>query len=221
MLIIGHRGAAGIAPENTIEALQAGFDSGADMLEFDVRITKDKIAILSHDARLHGKRISQTTLDELQATGNVTLLQEVLDSFFGKILLNLEFKPTKDTNIVYEMIASKYIKHEEDWKFIYISSFHVRSLFQFRRQNNAIQLALLHSINSFAFVTYQRQLHLSAVGWHRLHVNKLAIEIAKKSDIFTYVYTVNQIDAVIRISKRGVDGIVTDYPNRMNMVARR
>ena len=46
MLTIGHRGAAGIAPENTLESLRAGVKAGCDMLEFDVRLTKDKIPVV-------------------------------------------------------------------------------------------------------------------------------------------------------------------------------
>lgn len=215
MLIIGHRGAAGLAPENTIEALQAGMDAGADVLEFDVRITMDKVAILSHDTRLYGRRVSRASLDELQALGRVTLLQEVLDTFFGKIILNLEFKPTADTFVVYELLINNYIKDKSDWDSLYISSFHVRSLLQFRRLSSHIHLALLHSINPFAFVTYQRHLKLTAVGWHRLHINKLAIEIASKANLFSYVYTINRPQAAHILEQRGIDGIVTDYPDRI------
>ena len=49
MLIIGHRGAAGLARENSLEALRAGLEAGADILEFDVRLTKDKIPVVVHD----------------------------------------------------------------------------------------------------------------------------------------------------------------------------
>ena len=74
---------------------------------------------------------------------------------------------------------------------------------------------MLHSVNPFAFVTYQRKLQLAAVGWHRLHVNRLAIEIAQKSDIFSYVYTVNRPQAAKILERRGIDGVVTDYPNKL------
>ena len=67
MLVIGHRGAAGLAPENTIEALRAGVKAGADMLEFDIRLTKDNITVLVHDfltLRTHRQTsiISRSTL---------------------------------------------------------------------------------------------------------------------------------------------------------------
>lgn len=218
MLIIGHRGAAGIAPENTLEGLSVGYASDADMLEFDVRLTADLVPILSHDARMHGAWIRRTKLRDLQSKGPVTTLESVLDTFFGRILLNLELKPIKDVRIVYDLIARKCIRDKNDWDNIIISTFHVRDLFRLRKLNPDMKLAMLLGLNPFAFVTYQRRLRLSAVGWHRLHVNNLAIEIAKKADIFTYVYTVNKPDAVLRFRQRGIDGVVTDYPDRVRKI---
>jgi glycerophosphoryl diester phosphodiesterase len=215
MLNIGHRGAKGLAPENTLEALQAGYDAGADMLEFDVRLTADKVPILAHNPKLHGVWIRRTTYRSLKKRGTVTTLDAALDAFYGKILLNIELKPTHDVDTIYEAIAKRCIKKLSDWDSIIISSFHVRDLLQLRRLNPYVNLALLHSLNPFAFVTYQRRLQLAAVGWHRLHVNNLAIEIAKKSGIFTYVYTVNRPDAAQKFEQRGIDGIVTDYPDRI------
>lgn len=215
MLVIGHRGAAGIAPENTLKALKAGRDASADILEFDVRLTSDNIPVLSHDARLHGAKVSQTTLADLKKHGAVTTLQEVLDTFWGKVLLNVELKPLADIGTVYNLIK-KYVKSSDDWDNVVVSSFHVRQLLALRKLSPQIHLALLHSVNPFSFITYGRQLQLSAVGWHRLHVNALAIEIAKRAGLFTYVYTVNRPDAVARLERRGIDGVVTDYPDRLN-----
>lgn len=215
MLIIGHRGAAGIAPENTLESLQAGLDSGADMLEFDVRLTSDNIPILAHDAHLYGHRIVTTSFASLQSAGTVTTLESVLDQFFGWVLLNLEYKPLNGVNVVYRLIAERYIKQQDDWQNILFSSFHVRPLLRLRKLSPDTNLALLHSVNPFSFVTYQRRLQLAAVGWHRLHVNRLAIEIAQKSDIFSYVYTVNRPKAAAILERHGIDGVVTDYPNKL------
>lgn len=215
MLVIGHRGAAGLAPENTLESLRAGYDVGADILEFDVRLTSDNVPILSHDSKLYGRRVRYTTFAELKEAGAVVTLEEVLNEFFGRILLNLEYKPGTDVDIVYKLIAKKYVERSGDWNNILFSSFHVRSLLRLRKLSKDVNLALLHSVNPFAFVTYQRKLQLSAVGWHRLHVNRLAIEITRKSDIFSYVYTVNRPQAAKILERRGIDGVVTDYPNKL------
>lgn len=215
MLVIGHRGAAGLAAENTLEALQAGIDAGADMLEFDVRVTSDNVPILCHDSKLYGMRVASTRLSKLRKAGKVTTLKAVLDELFGKILLNLEMKSITGIDVVYEMLKKDYIKKADDWDNLLVSSFHATVLLRLRRRSREVNLALLHSINPMSFLVYHRKLNLSAAGWHRLHFNKIVIPLARKLDIFTYVHTVNRPEAALLFAKRGVDGVVTDYPNKI------
>ncbi len=214
MLIIGHRGAAGLAAENTLESLHAGYDAGADILEFDIRFTADTVPILAHDARLRGHSISRHTLAELRQSGTVTTLQEVLDAFFGKILLNIELKQNDNIAVVHDMV-SLYVTRPEDWDNVLFSSFKPRALAALRSLNADANLALLHHVNPFSFMRYHKRLHFAAVGFHRLHVNPLALEVAKQLGIFTYVYTVDRPDTARRFGRRAVDGLVTNYPDRI------
>lgn len=215
MLVIGHRGAAGLAPENTLKSMGRGMDAGADMLEIDVRVTSDNVPILAHDPKIKNHRISHTPLKTLEKAGHVTTLSSALDKFFGKIYLNLHLKPG-DIDAVYSLIKKDYIKKPNDWNNLLFSSFHVTHLVRLRRRSRHVNLALLHSINPLSFLAYHPSLRLSAVGWHRLHYNKIAVQIARKLKIFTYVYTVNRPETAKIFARRGVDGIVTDYPDRVN-----
>lgn len=220
MLVIGHRGAAGLARENSLEALRAGLDSGADMLEFDVRLTKDKIPVVVHDfhtmrTHRHMAIISQLTLAELREQTSdqpIIPLTDVLDEFFGSIILNIELKGRGTGDIVTTLLEKKYIKSKKDWDAVLLSSFKGTELAAARRKSSKVNLALLHSINPFAFVTYHRKLQLTAVGFHRLYINPLALEIAKKAGLFTYVYTVNRPETALMLAQKGIDGIVTDNP---------
>lgn len=223
MLIIGHRGAAGLAPENTLESLRAGKKAGADMLELDVRLTRDKIPVVIHDARLvrtHHDRaiISSLTLAELEARTQdapIPTLEQVLDMFFGKILLNIEVKSRGAGRIVAEMVAVRAKKSQKQWDNVLFSSFMGIELIAIRRVSALANLAVLHNNNPFVYVAYLRPLRLTAVGFHRLHTNRLAHEIAKKAGLFTYIYTVNRPKAALLLARQGYDGIVTNYPDRL------
>jgi glycerophosphoryl diester phosphodiesterase len=69
--VIGHRGAAGLAPENTVEGFRTGLQAGAEALEFDVRLSRDGVAVVVHDPTLDRTTdrtgtVSELTLEEIQ-----------------------------------------------------------------------------------------------------------------------------------------------------------
>lgn len=223
MLVIGHRGAAGLAPENSLAAVAAGIEAGADIIEIDVRETKDKQLIVWHDARLvrsyHTRvNISRLTYHEVRQSSKnqpIELLETILDQFFGKVLINIEVKSRGSGVPVLNLLQEKYIKRPADWDKVLISSFMGYELVRMRRVAKKANLALLHNENPFIFVAYHRFINLTAVGFHRLYLNRLAIEIAKKAGLFIYVYTVDRPGALKHIASQGIDGIVTNYPDKI------
>lgn len=229
MLIIGHRGAAGIAPENTIEAMRAGVESDVDILEFDVRLTRDGIPVVAHDARLlrtHRRlsAVSKLTYEELvEKTKDrpVTKLETILDEFFGIVMLNIELKSRGSGEAVLRLLEKRYVKRVADWDNVFISSFKGMELMKLRRKNKRVQLALLHSENPFIFVAYHRYIKFCAVGFHRLYLNRVALEIAKRAGLFIYVYTVDRAGAVPLLEQQGINGIVTNHPDRMRAAIER
>lgn len=221
MLIIGHRGAAGLAPENTLEAFRIGIENDADILELDIRLTADGIPVVIHDPdtlRTHKKHItiSRTTLAELREKTKdhpIPTLEEVLDEFFGNILLNIELKSKDSGKVAASLLKKKYIKKSSDWDFVIFSSFKAKELAAVRDISKSANLALLHLTNPFVFIAYQRKLRLTAVGFHRLYVNWLALEVARQLRLFTYVYTVDRPHGALLMQRRGIDGVVTNRPD--------
>lgn len=222
MLIIGHKGSAESGHENSLDSLEAGYLSGSDMLEFDIRLTKDKIPILIHDSRLtrtHGSRhsVNRLMLDQLRtltADKPIPTLEEVLDRFFGKILLNIELKSYGSGPVVLELIK-KYIRRRADWDLVIISSFKGYELIKLRQLSKLVNLAMLHNENPFMFIAVHRFVKLTAVGFHRLYLNSLALQIAIRSDLFIYAYTVNRPGALRHLKEMGIEGVVTDYPSKL------
>ena len=221
MLVISHRGAAGLAKENTLDALRAGLKAGADILEIDVRLTSDGIPVLMHDFvafRTHHDTtvISRHTLQELRerfATQPIFTLEEILKEFFGKVLLNIEAKGRGSGKVIARLVEKDFIKKPADWDKVLFSSFYASELIAMRRASKEANLSLLHTMNPFLFIAYHRKLQLTAVGFHRLYASEFAIEIAKRAGIFTYVYTVDRPHTAMLFSRKGIDGIVTNRPD--------
>ena len=99
-LIIGHRGASAVAPENTIAAFQAAIDAGADGIEFDVRLTGDGVPVVIHDETLHRTagvrgRVADMSFDQLSQF-DVPSVAELFDLFkSNQLILYLELKETQ------------------------------------------------------------------------------------------------------------------------------
>jgi len=223
MLVIGHRGSAGTKPENSIAGLREAIAVGADMIEIDVRITKDKHVVLAHDWHLfrqHRKLdfIRRHTLSELKkrTAGSeypVVTVEQMLKECYGKILLNIELKERAAVGPLLEALTP-YLKKKADWDNVLFSAFNPLILRSLRKQAPYASLAMLHYRNPLNFMAWHKILGLSAVGFHRLYTTSLSLEVAKRLELFTYAYTINRADAAQKLIDKGIDGIVTDYPGK-------
>ena len=110
--------------------------------------------------------------------------------------------------------VAEYIKDPSDWKNVWFSSFYTSELRAVREFSSDAQLAMLLRHNPFAFTALTKDLHLTAVGFHQLAVNPLAVKIAKSRDILAYAYTVNRVATARLLEREGIDAIVTNRPDR-------
>ena len=113
MKVIGHRGARGLAPENTIASLQKGLEHHVDELEFDLRVTRDDVVILNHDPELHDPsgnalEISTHTYDELKAhKSDLATFEEVLDIIGHLVPLHIEIKRDVPVDPIVSIIKAR------------------------------------------------------------------------------------------------------------------
>jgi glycerophosphoryl diester phosphodiesterase len=93
-MVAAHRGYAAGAPQNTIAAFTNAIDVGADMVEFDVRRTRDDELIVFHDGLAGGQPVRGLVRDEIEAAAGVRppLLTEVLNACAGRVKLDVELK---------------------------------------------------------------------------------------------------------------------------------
>lgn len=226
MQIIGHRGAAGLAPENTRSSFKAALNAGVDWIEFDVRATKDGRVVLSHDPhtlrtgkRLHiVSRTDYTTLRAIKLKGGNTIntIAEAFNAIDGQAKINVEIKSKGCAEAVVQNIE-RHIKNGASYNDFMVSSFKVSLLREVHRLNNKISLALLHGLNPYKFLKV-RGLRVQAVGFHRRRLPIKAIHQAELRELTVYVYTVNSVKEAKRLEERGVKAIVTNRPDKLQSV---
>lgn len=240
LIITGHRGAAGLAPENTLASIQLALELGVDRIEIDVQQTKDNKIIVLHDRTLRRTStgngfVKKLTYDEiLQFSAGfkfnkfynnekVPTLEQVIDLIDGKVELLIE---TKYSYMYYPNIERHLIniiknKNAKDW--CKIISFNDRALFRINKLDSSIKLGKL-------FVGKHAHLPLSfdkGINIRPLKKYAFVDEVIVKHDYATraiidkvhdfgkelHVWTVNHEATIQKLIERGVDGIISDYPN--------
>jgi glycerophosphoryl diester phosphodiesterase len=224
MQLIGHRGAAGLAPENTRASFKAAINAGVDWIEFDVRKTKDGHVVLSHDFHTvrTGKRlniISRTEyakLKKVRLKGGHTIptIAEAFNAIDGQAKVMVELKTKGCAQAVVQNIE-RMVKNGASYDHFMVSSFWVSALREAHRLNSKIPLALLHTIANPAAFLRLRGLRVQAVGFSRRRLPTRLIHQAELRELMVYVYTVNSTKQAKKLAARGVHAIVTNRPDKL------
>jgi glycerophosphoryl diester phosphodiesterase len=220
-LRIGHRGAAGHAPGNTLLSIEAALQLGVDLVEIDVQRTSDGHIIVLHDRNLHPSTtgispVAQNSFHEIQSLrtvpGNqpIPTLSQVLACVNGRAGLMIEFKVSAIAAEVLKIVASARF----DNKIYYASFLHEELLAVRALDANAPTIALLEGtpVNMTAFAVDAKTTHagLSIHSLSRQFVDKL-----HQAGIQVFTYTVDDPDQIEFARACGVDGIISNYPDRL------
>ena len=235
ILVVAHRGFSGAAPENTLPAFQKGIEVGSDMIELDVHLSRDGEIVIIHDEILerttNGKgMVADHTLKELRkldaglsfgpsfAGEKIPTLQEVLDLAKGRVLVNIEIKnPTHQRYSITEL-AEKTLREVEKAgmtdKVIY-SSFNPVSLEWIKgKEPRAWTAFLFHRPwNTLRDIPGSKE--YTVLNLRNIHLTREKLVEIKKSGKRINVYTVNPEEEIRKFIDWGVDGIITNYPDRL------
>ncbi len=214
MKIIGHRGARGLAPENTLAAIKAGLAAGADMLEIDVRVTKDGVPILYHDRYLGNLSVSDHTLKELRAKKpDVTTLEQALTAINRQIPVIIEIKPHVPTKPIV-LLVKKFLQKNWQPKDFFVASFDYQILKAIRSELPDISLVVLERWSGVRATWRARRLHTKFVCMKHLFLWWGFVASMARSGYSLSSYTLNNPAKAKRWAARGLYGVVTDFPDR-------
>ncbi len=218
---IGHRGACGHEQENTIASFVKAVELGADMIEFDVRLTKDLVPVVLHDRsiyRVSGRRglIAKLTFDEcrenpLKGGGKIPSLEEacklVLES---NIEAYIEVKVPDRKGI----IIGKVLEHLPVNRF-YIASFDKAYLTLIETNYPEIRTIVITNRNDIRLIDLITKNHADCFSVEYHSIDSSAVEAAHNTGRKLFAWTVNEPSDIERLKALGVDGIVSDYPERV------
>ena len=224
VIIIGHRGASNIAPENTLKSFQKAIELGADYIEFDLHKSKDGAIVIMHDSNTftttgHKGSIKRMTLKELKKLNcgegeQIPTLRETIELTKCKIGLQIEIKAKG----MAEQLVS--ILREEDMiDSTIVSSFQHAELLKIKKIESTLKIATLEPIItdwskdwSYLGGIINNAIRHNSYAIHPMYhlVNKKFIDFAHQNDLKINIWTVNSKAAMKKFIKMGIDGLITD-----------
>lgn len=231
-LRIGHRGAAGTHPENTLVSFRRALELGCDGIEFDVHRTSDGHIVVIHDPELgrttNGQGlVRDLTLAELQKLDagawkgeqfvgeRIPTLRDLIRQTPPTCQLYLELKagsihyPGIETDIL------KLLREEGARDRVQISSFDHKALLQFHELDPDVPLGMLYSENLLDAVGLAREIGATALHPAWQWVTPGLVQAAHTAGMKVNTWTVNHPQIAQLVQYCGVDGIMTDYPDRV------
>ncbi|MBC71327.1 MAG: glycerophosphodiester phosphodiesterase [Muricauda sp.] len=224
-LVIGHRGAMGHETENTLASVQKALDLGVDMIEIDVFKIQSGEIVVFHDEKVDrltngGGNIEEYNIVQLRQLildggHKIPMLQDVLKQIDNKVVLNIELKGPGTADRV-NFIVDYYVK-SKGWSpenFV-ISSFNWDELRDMRSHNADIKIAVLTSEDPIIAIDVAKELKAVAINPHFETLTKENTAKIHEEGLKVYTWTVNEPEDIQKMTEFGVDGIITNYPERV------
>lgn len=230
--IIAHRGFSAEAPENTLSAVEAAIKAKADRVEIDVQLGLDGTVYLMHDTTLLrttgvNNRLSNLTDEEIEQLDagswfseeykgeKVPRLSDVLKTCKGKIALKIELKPQNGNDKILAEAVVEEVQESGMSQNVMISSFSKNAIMTVRNLDKNIISGL---IVIFIYGEYGGISYADGIVVNQNYLTLEQVSAIQRSNKLVYAWTPNSYDDLRAVNRLGVDGIITDYPQRARAV---
>lgn len=232
-LVIGHRGAAGEAPENTLSSFKLALEQGCDAFELDVHLSKDGQLVVIHDTTVNRTTdgtgsIHDMTVEELKkldagrwfherfAGERLPLLEEVFDLAPQSLMINVEIKAGAHTGKL-EPVLAELLKKKNRMDSVVVSSFDYECLHNLKEIAPEVKIGLLYDL---WLGRHWKLPEASGLEVYSLHprfprLRRGDVQKAIEHGLRVYAWTVNEEEHLKKAIQYGMSGIITDYPGRL------
>lgn len=244
MLIIGHRGASGYAPEHTFASWDLALEMGVDYIEQDLQMTSDGVLVVMHDNTLDrttsgaGEVIRHTFAEVQQldagswfdprfADARVSSLRQVFERYGRDVNYYIETKNPEEAPGMEEKLLELIDEFEfregaTERRQILIQSFSTDSLRKIQRMEAKLPLIQLipkeYTSEQIQRLMPEVSRFAVGIGPARTSVDRALVDAAHALGVDVHPYTVNEIPEMQRLVGIGVDGMFSDYPDRLGQV---
>jgi len=218
LCIVGHRGAAGVLPENTLKGFRYAIELGVDAVECDVHLSRDGQLVVMHDERLDRTtngcgRIAATDLAEIRHLDagdgeKVPTLDEVLETVAGKCALFCELKADGTETAAVERVLARGMEQE-----VLFISFDLDRLARIKQRQSNLRVGAVSGFVGAGDMDRLVGLGVEHVGVQFRSVSMATVERAREAGVELGVWTPNKLSEMKAMMALGIDCITTDRPD--------
>jgi glycerophosphoryl diester phosphodiesterase len=225
ILKIGHRGAKGFEPENTLISFARALEMNVDGIELDVHLSIEGSIMVIHDETINrttnGKGfVNSLSLTELkkirtEKEQQIPTLSEVIELVNRKCLINIELKGNGTAKPVLDIIE-RYVL-EKNWKYtdFLISSFDWNALREFRLLYSKIPIGVLTQTDLALAIAFAKFIKAENIHPYFHLLTEENTRQMQEENLKVFAWTVNEIQDIQKIKSFNVNGIISDFPDRL------
>ncbi|MDP3028788.1 MAG: glycerophosphodiester phosphodiesterase family protein [Deltaproteobacteria bacterium] len=216
MMIMGHRGAKALEPENTLLSIRRAMEIGVDAVEIDVHLTKDKEVVVIHDSTVdrttNGKGpVGSYTLEEIKKLDagkgeKIPTLKEVIEFVKDKVRLIIELKEERTEDKVVELIRAYDL-----FDSAYVISFWHMAVRRIKEMDSRIKTGVL-LVGCPVDACMARSASADALVMNYAFVNKELVYKAHQEGLKVFIWNIDDRDMLKPYVDMGVDGIGSNDP---------
>ncbi len=218
MKIIGHRGAKGLAPENTLASFTKALHHGVDEIECDARVTNDGVAILEHDALMHDAAgqhyvVADHSYAQLTAINSeLTTLSDAIALVNKSVVLQIEVKPKEPIEPIIACLKDYLGKGWSPTDFL-VSSKDFGLLQAFHAELPLVPTGIIESWSSVRATSRARKLGTKRISMNHKVLWRGFIAPMNRGGYQLCAYTLDDVKKARRWAKYGLYASITDYPD--------
>jgi glycerophosphoryl diester phosphodiesterase len=219
MIKIGHRGAKGYVAENTLASFKKAIELSADAIELDVYLSSNNEIVVIHDETIDrttsGKGfVKDFTSETLKQYGIPTLI-EVLDLVNNNILVNIELKSYNTFEKVVYLIEKYVLEKNWDYNNFLVSSFDWDALQQVRFLSDKIPIGVLTESDLELAFSFSKFIKARSIHPYFNLLNEENTKKMQEKGLQVFPWTVNEFEDIQKMRSLQVDGIISDFPDRL------
>ena len=226
LFCFGHRGAAGHEPENTVRSVRRALELGADGVEVDVHFADGQLVVI-HDDTLsrttNGQgRVAEKPFTYLRSLDagrgeRIPTLAEIFDAVSRRAVINVELKGPNTAAPAVALIAEYVERRGWSYSDFLLSSFEYARIVDARRLCAQIRIGALTMKAPRDLRPFKDDISAWSLHVDRRGVTSKLVGNAHELGLKVFAFTVNQEEEIARMKWLGVDGVFSDFPERVTV----